>query len=117
MQTYTEDTESDYNFKIPLEILKTYFELCNSLNFDGLCTIATNTSVPMVHIMKRNFLRHKQIQQEEIKSYIGIIECMVKAKSFRPIFDQQVKDRVVDFFNENKQQLTLANFKKLSQSL
>ena len=87
MQTYTEDTESDYNFKIPLEILKTYFELCNSLNYDGLCTIATNTSVPMVHIMKRNFLRHKQIQQEEIKSYIVIIECMVKAKSFRPIFD------------------------------
>jgi hypothetical protein len=67
--------------------------------------------------MKRNFLRHKQIQQDEIKSYLVIIECLVKAKALRPIFDQQVKDRVVDFFKDNKHQLTLANFKKLSTSL
>lgn len=67
--------------------------------------------------MKRNFLRHKQIQQDEIKSYLVIIECLVKAKALRPIFDQQVKDRVVDFIKDNKHQLTLANFKKLSTSL
>lgn len=71
----------------------------------------------MVHIMKRNFLRHKEFQPNEIKTYLVIIECMVKGKSFRPLFDQQVKDRVVDFFNVNKDQFTLANFKKLSQSL
>lgn len=73
--------------------------------------------MPMIYIMKRNFLRHKQIQQDEIKSYLVIIECLVKAKALRPIFDQQVKDRVVDFFKDNKHQLTLANFKKLSTSL
>jgi hypothetical protein len=56
----------------------------------------------MVHIMKRNFLRHKEFQPNEIKTYLVIIECMVKGKSFRPLFDQQVKDRVVDFFNVNK---------------
>lgn len=114
VQTYTEETESDYNFKIPLDILKTYFEVCNQLNQDGLCTIATSTQVPMVHILKRNFLRHKELQTDEIKNYLVIVECMVKAKSFRHIFDQQVRDRVVDFFNENKDQFTLANFKKLS---
>ena len=43
VQTYTEETESDYTFKIPLDILKTYFEVIAYLNHDGLCTIATST--------------------------------------------------------------------------
>ncbi len=117
VQTYTEETESDYNFKIPLDILKTYYEVCTYLNNEGLCTIATNTSVPMVHIMKRNFLRYKELQPEEIKNYLTIIECLVKSKSFRNIFDQQVKDRIVHFFNDNKEMFSLSNFKKLSIAL
>lgn len=95
MQTYTEETESDYTFKIPLDILKVYYEVLAHLNQEGLCTIATNTHVPTVHILKRNFLRHKEVHSEEIKSYMTILECLVKGRVLRVIFDTQVKDRII----------------------
>jgi len=46
-----------------------------------------------------------------------MVDCMIKAKYFRPIFDQQVKDRIVNFFNDNKDMFSLANFKKLTIAL
>lgn len=87
VQTYTEDTEADYNFKIDLDILKSYFECVAILNNEGLCTLANSTSIPMLHIMKRNFLRHKELEAEDIKHYLTIVDCLVKSKALRIIFD------------------------------
>lgn len=37
VQTFTEETEADYTFKIELDVLRSYFECVAVLNNDGLC--------------------------------------------------------------------------------
>ena len=56
LQRFQEETDSDYNFKIPLDIIDRYFTIVRGLNGSDQCLFPSNAQTSVLILLKRNLL-------------------------------------------------------------
>lgn len=94
VQRYQEETDADFNFKVPLGILASYFSVARNLNGPEQCLFPSNTASPVYPLLKRNFLRYSEFETpEEIYKYNQMIQALVVSKALKYISDDQTKNR------------------------
>jgi hypothetical protein len=87
VQTFLEETDSSYHYTIPVGILKQYMQCMQNLNGEGQCSFAANSETPMIHLVKRHFLRYGTIDKEDIGYFIKIIHGLIKSRPAKAILD------------------------------
>ena len=118
LQRFQEETDSDYNFKIPLDIIDRYFTIVRGLNGSDQCLFPSNAQTSVLILLKRNFLRFQEFTEpEDIVRYINMIQSITLSKTLRYICDDQVKSRMYHFFLQNKDLLTKRDFKHWALSI
>lgn len=118
IQRYLEETDADFAFKIPLDILENYFLTIRYLNGTNQSQFPSNLQSPFLPLLKRNFLRYHDFQTpQEVTMYTSMIFSLSQSKTLRYISDEQVKSRIYTFFLQNKDLFGKKEFRQWASSI